>query len=347
MLTKDSKILVVGAGAIGGISAAFIKKAGYNVEIACKHQELADKVKAQGLHVFGVKGEERISMPAVALIRELKEPKDIVLLAVKATDMLDAAKRLRPFLKKDSVVLSMQNGICQDALAKVLGRQKVIACVIAWGATMHNPGELEMTCRGKFLIGDIDNRPNHKLPLLKDILNNVAPVEISRNIKGKQYFKLIFNCCITSISAICGLKLSRMLSDKKIRNIFAEIANEAFTVAGAMDIKVDGFKLLDSKLDYYRFLKGKDLLSNLERQVVIRLLQTNYDKLKSSVAQSLERKKRTEIDYLNGYITANAKRYNIPTPVNAKIVDIIKDIEKGKREISPRNLEDPFFAKFM
>jgi len=343
MVDRESRIAVVGAGAIGGITAALMAKAGYSVEVVCKHRELADTIRTAGLHVFGVKGDFTVSMPAVARISELNKKKDVVFLATKATDMLDAARDLLPFLSNSSVVVSMQNGICEDALARVVGRERTIGCVVGWGGTMHRPAELEITSTGEFIIGNIDNQPDERLPPIKNMLEAVLPVEISGNIMGSLYSKLIINSCITSLGAVCGLYLGEMLAVKKIRKIFVEVMREAIAVADAMGISVEVYA---GKIDYYKLLSGAGLFDHLRRHMMIRLVGFKYRRLKSSMLQSLERGKPTEIDYLNGYISDNGAKYGIPTPVNDMIISIVKDIEIGEKDISPGNFDDPFFSRF-
>lgn len=337
MFDKKSKIVVVGVGAVGGISAALLAQAGYQVEVVCKYPELAEKIKTKGIRVFGVEGELFVTLPAVAAIPGLKGEKDIVLLATKAGDMLAAAKELIPFLKKDSAVVSMQNGICEEALSEIVGRERTIGCVVGWGATMHKPGELEMTSPGDFIIGSLDNKVDDRLTSLKRILDSVVPAAISRNIMGDLYAKLIINSCITTLGALCGLYLGRMLAIKKVRTIFIEIMAEAVAAAKAHGIKVEVFA---GKLDYYRFLEGKGFLANFKRHLFIRVIGFKYRRLKSSSLQSLERGKPTEIDYLNGYITKLAKQKNVPVPVNEKLVKMVKEIEAGKREISIDNFDE-------
>jgi 2-dehydropantoate 2-reductase len=134
-----------------------------------------------------------------------------------------------------------------------------------------------------------------------------------------------------------------MFSIKKVRNIFIEITREAMAVADAMGIKPE---LLPHKVDYYKFSEGTGFFNDLKRRLLIYIITAKYRRLKSSSLQSLERGKPTEIDYLNGYIVDNGKKYNVPTPVNDKIVQIVKDIEAGKRKVALDNLNDPFFARF-
>ena len=121
---KSVKITVVGAGAIGGVTAGFLAREGYDVEIVCKYEDLADKIRHKGIHVFGVGGDFSVVMPAFAKVTELSGTRDIVLLATKATDMIEAARELLPYLKDSTAVVSMQNGICEEALAGVVGRER-------------------------------------------------------------------------------------------------------------------------------------------------------------------------------------------------------------------------------
>jgi 2-dehydropantoate 2-reductase len=185
MPDKSVHIAVVGAGAIGAATAAFVAKAGWNIEIVCKHQEIADLAQSPGLHVFGVKGEHYVPVRAVKNNKDLSAPKEVVLLATKATDCLEAAKDLLAVLSPNSIVVSLQNGICEDALAGVVGRDRMVGCVVGWGATMHGPAQIEVTSPGEFVIGNIDHLADRRLPLVQEMLSAVVPTRISDNIMGE------------------------------------------------------------------------------------------------------------------------------------------------------------------
>jgi 2-dehydropantoate 2-reductase len=94
----------------------------------------------------------------------------VVLLATKATDCLEAAKDLLPVLSPNSIVVSLQNGIWEDALAGVVGHDRMVGCVVGWGATMHGPAQIEVTSPGEFVIGNIDHHPDQRLPLVQEML---------------------------------------------------------------------------------------------------------------------------------------------------------------------------------
>ncbi len=331
------RIGVIGAGAIGGITAALIRQAGYDVEIVCKYENVARQTNENGLHIQGFCGDHWVPMPAVSEIKNMKADKDLILLATKATDLVPAARALLPLLTPDTLVVSLQNGICEETLGEVVGLDRVIGCVVGWGATMNSPGELEMTSGGEFIVGTLDKRPEPKLQTIKEIFDQVVPCHISENILGSLYAKLIVNSCITSLGAICGLYMGQMLADRKIRNIFIDIMHEAMAVADAMDLHVE---TLGGRMNYYRFMAGSGTLAQLRRHLMIRLIGFKYRRLKSSSLQSLERGKPTEIDYLNGYITDKARKLNVPVPVNDKVIRMIKEIEAGNRGISPENFEN-------
>jgi 2-dehydropantoate 2-reductase len=341
MDTKNAKLLVVGAGAIGGITAGYLAKAGRNVGVVDKSQSIVDRIRSEGLHVFGAGGEFRVSLPAYAGIEEVPEKIDIIFLATKATTLPGVAEALKPVLHEGSRVVSLQNGICEELIARVVGEDSTVGCVVGWGATMHAPGELEMTSKGDFIIGRLDGRIDAALPTVQEILASVRPTVISTNIMGHLYAKLVINSCITTLGAVSGLYLGKMLTSRRVRVVFIGIIREAMAVAGAMGLRVEPL----ARFDFAFFLKGPGFLGNLKRHALIRLLGFKYRKLKSSSLQSLERGEKTEIDFFNGYIGRKGRELSIPTPLNDRLVAIVKEIEAGRRAIGLANFEEPLFLE--
>ncbi len=335
--------MVVGAGSIGGISAAFLKKAGYNVEIVCKYEDYKESIVNEGLRVKTLTGSFSEKMKAWVSLADVDEKKDIILFAPKATDMIEAANDLKPLLKEDSLVVSMQNGICEPELERILGSDHIVGCIVGWGATMDKPGRLVMTSGGDFVIGYTDREEDERLAGIAELLEAVVPVRTSSNMMGQLYSKLIINACITSVGAITGLLPGEMMRKRKARKLFVQIIREALELAYILKIQVEDY---GGKLDYYDFTGDKKKMPELRRYIILRLMGLKYRRLKSSSLQSLQRGKLTEIDYLNGYIASNGREYGVPTPVNAAIVNMIHEIEDGKREISIINLDEEVFDKF-
>jgi len=340
MKHENPSILVIGAGAVGGITAGLLKKKGYDVTIVAKYPDYAAKIRETGVILSGKCGSLQVAMPAIASVTEATEGKDIVLLAVKANDMAEAARQALPLIANDGYMVSMQNGICEYELASIAGKERTIGCVVGWGATMETPGVLNMTSAGDFIIGYTDRDPDEDLENIAAILEAVVPVTITSNIIGHRYSKLIINSCITSMGAVCGLYLGEMLARRRMRKIFINIIREAVAVADAMKIKMEVF---GGRLDFRKFVAGSGWLSDLRRDLMIRIIGFKYRRLKSSSLQSIERGKPSEIDFLNGFIVAEASGNSIPVPVNRKIIETVKLIEQGKLAVSIRNFHDPVF----
>lgn len=333
-MSKDISIAVVGAGAIGGITAAFLSRK-YDTEIVCKYEDKAAEVRDKGIHIVGVSGELHIKMNAVAEIDQLSGKKDVIFVVTKAYDMPDAAKSALPFLKDDGVMVSMQNGICVDAMAEIVGKDRTVGCMVGWGSTMLQDGTLNMTNEGEFVIGGVEQ--DMDVSGIKAMLDNVMPTRMSDNILSDLYSKMIINSCITAMGVLSGLYLGEILAQRRARCIFIAIIKEAMDVADAMGLRVLPY---GGKIDYYELMKGEGLLGRFKRQLIIRILGIKYRKLKSSTLQALKRGKPTEIDYYNGYVARKGAQYGVQTPVNSRVVQMIKEIEAGTRKSTPNNFDD-------
>jgi len=234
-MVRNKRIAIIGAGAIGGTTAAFIAKAGYDVTLVCKYDEIAKKANAR-LKVVGVKGTHTIKVNAVKNISDLSGSYDYIFVATKAYDMPVSCKKALAYSHKNTLFLSMQNGISIDAMAKVVGADKTVGCVVGYGSTMLEAGILDMTSTGGLIIGCENN--DIDLTELKEILDHVVETKISDTILSELYSKLIVNSCITSLGVISGLYLGQMLKKKYVREIFLKIMFEAMDVAKKLDIHV-------------------------------------------------------------------------------------------------------------
>lgn len=334
------KIVVIGAGAIGGVTAAYMAMNGIDVTLVCKRQNIQDTIAKAGVHIVGKRGEHFINVKTVLNISDIQsrqdqEKFDYCLIATKAYDLKEAAENMLPYLANDGLIVSMQNGICIDVLTEAVGMQKAAQAVVTWSCTMRGDAFFEITGEGGFILGRADGTIDPKLEELKLAMDKMAPTKITSSILSEMYSKLIINSGITCGGAMTGQTLGEMLRSRQARRFFIELVKEDMALAKAMDLKVPPF---GGRLDYDQFIKGEGFLSNLRRNMILSLVGRKYRNLKSSSLTSLQRGGKTEVDTLNGWISKKAREFHVSTPFNDRIVKIVKEIENGQRAIRPENL---------
>lgn len=334
------RILVIGSGAIGGVTAGILAKKGFDIDIACKNHDIADHLNTDGL-IFKIKNRRYIHfVSAYAGVEETPGNYDYVLHTTKSFDIEEPTKAVLSKLSPTGLIVSFQDGYCETKMARIIGTDRVVGAVIGWGATMNETGIAHMTSQGEMLIGKLDGSDDPRLDNLAFILSSIAPTIAVKNINEHIYSKLVINSCVTTLGAISGLKIGALITDENMRNLFIRIILEAISLAEAMNFEIPDFA---GKINYYRLVKGTTPYHRFRRHALIRIIGFKYRKVKSSGLQSLERGEKTEIDYMNGYLVNKGKELGIDLPVNQRLVEMIHEIEAGTRKISPANMQDAYF----
>ena len=333
---KIIKILIVGAGAIGGVTAAYMSLGGYDVTLMCRSPKTAEIIRSEGLRISDKRGIRQVIMPAVSSPSELTCQFDAVLIATKAYDMPEAANSILPLLKSKGLAVSVQNGICVEELARIAGHDRTAAAVVTWSSTMIGDAHLSVTASGSFIIGRTDGSLRG-LSELKTAMDAAFPTRISDNIIAEMFSKLVINSGITCGGAMTGQTLGEMLRRKPARKFFISVVREDVAVAEAMGLTIPPF---GGKLDYYRFVSGKGALSDFRRHAVLFAVGLKYRDLTSSSLTALRRGRPTEVLFLNGWVSKKGHEYGVATPANDTVCRIIAEIEAGSRVIGPDNMKE-------
>lgn len=333
------KTILIGAGSIGGTVAVLMKRAGYDVSILCHSEKTKNEIEEKGISLHGAKGELHANFRCFASPEEIGEEKfDLCFIATKYAAMEETAKAILPYLKDNSLVVGMQNGICTAELADIVGTRRAVGCMLGFGATRNGAADVTMTSLGEMYIGMPGGYHPQELDRLKTMLDSVLPTKISDNITRQQYSKLIINSCINAVAGITGQTLGNIIDDARAGRLFLAIAREGMHVAKAMKIKVPKYGLL---LEYRMLmLMDNKPYNEICRLVVKMVTKLKYADVKPSTLQSLERGEKTEIDILNGYFAQKGDEYGVETPVNHRLTQMIHEIEAGERAISPENLQE-------
>lgn len=300
------KIAVVGPGAMGCLFAAFLSKSKAEIFILGKDSQRSQELNQQGIIVEGVSGNWQAKMKATADAKEIGIA-DIIIICVKSYDTKEALKNALPLIGENSAILTLQNGIGNiEVISEIAGADKVIGGVTNEGATWLGEGHIRHAGRGETVIGRIDGKIPVIMRAVRETFNQVGlEARISRDIKGLLWSKLIINAGINALTAIARLKNGELIKFEGTRKILRESVAEAVKIAKRKRIKI----IYD------------DPLAKVE--AVCEATSGNV----SSMLQDILRKKRTEIDFINGVIVRQAQELGIPVPVNTILVELIKTIE--------------------
>ncbi len=345
---SSPRILLMGCGAVGGVIAAGLLESGHDLTLMTHNTSISGAIATRGLRAVTPDGTHTLSPKICAALTHsdltsVSGSFDIVLLAMKATGVEDAARRVLPMLAPDGIVVTLQNGIVEDHVAAIIGRERVIGALVGWGATMHGPGVYERTSRGEMTIGELNGSTTERIQRLKTLLDPVAPRTVSTNIYGALWSKLAINCVVTTLGATTGQLLGQMLRQAGVRRLALSVISEVMDVATALGVTLEP---VGGTLDLQRLYLPSSRRdsgfrpSAFPKHAIIGLVGLKFRKLKSSMLQSLERGREPEIDFLNGYVVERGRENGVSTPVNAALTAMVQQIARGERQIRPQNLEE-------
>jgi len=304
MVNPDVRLLIVGAGAIGCLFAARLKRTGFQITLLEKVQETVDRINADGITVEGVSGQYRVMVPAYS-DRAPHEP-DLVILCVKSYDTREASETIRAWLQPDAPILTLQNGVGNiEILQKVFGRERVLGGVTAEGATLVTPGKIRHAGQGETIVGGGKAAGEVASVFEKAGFNIRAVDDIYPFIWGK----LIINVGINALAAITRLKNGRLPELKGARSIMEEAVKEAVTIIKAKNIDIPIPDPLGRVLDVCQATAGNV----------------------ASMLQDVLNQKKTEIDSINGAIVREGAALGIPTPVNSTLTSLVQTIQETYR----------------
>ncbi len=292
----------MGAGAVGCYYGGMLARAGHEVTLIGRAAHV-EAMKRAGLRLETGTFNELISVSA-SDSPEAVRGAELVLFCVKSPDTEMAGASLKKHLHQNALMLSLQNGVDNaERLASVLGRE-VIPAVVYVATEMKGPGHVRHHGRGELVIGESAASER----VAQALRTAGVPVEISHNVAGALWAKLVVNCAYNALSAIAQLPYGQLVSVAGIAQVMRAVVDECLAVARASGVQVPG-----------------DM-----HDAVQRIAQTMPGQ-RSSTAQDLERGKPTEIEHLNGVVVKKGDALGIPTPVNRTLLELVRALEMRGR----------------
>ena len=301
-MTPTLKVAVMGAGAVGCYFGGMLARAGHDVTLIARPLHV-DAIARAGLRMETKTFDAHVPLAASSDAQAVSGA-DLVLFCVKSTDTELAGAQIRPHLLPHTLVLCLQNGVDNaDRLRTVLPPHQVAAAVVYVATEMAGPGHVKHHGRGELVI-----EPSSTSQAVAQALAGAGvPTEVSDNVRGALWLKLIINCAYNAVSAIAQKPYGQAVQGDGIRGVMRDVVDECLAVAQADGVNVPG--------DVHG--------------TVARLVESMPGQF-SSTAQDLARGKPTEIDYLNGLIVRRGQALGIPTPANRVLWALVKLLE-GRR----------------
>jgi 2-dehydropantoate 2-reductase len=235
-----------------------------------------------------------------------------------------------------------QNGLCELRVAGIVSREKVVGAVVAWGASMPEPGVFDRTSAGGFTVGRLDGGRDEPLQRLVSILSAAGPVDVTDNLLGARWSKLAINCAVSTLGTVAGRHIGALLRAPMARRLGLEIITEVTRVAAASGVRLEPVSttfdvgaLALGPRERRRSLRPMLLL----RHAMLLAIGHRYRRLRSSMLRAMEKGRPPAVDFLNGEIVEHGRRAGVSTPVNEAACQVVWQIARGQLEPGTHALE--------
>ncbi len=296
---ESLRFAVVGAGSVGCYFGGMLARAGVPVTLIGRPVHV-DAMRERGLRLDTLTFDDTVRVEASTDAAAVAGA-DVVLFCVKSTDSVETAREIAPHLGEHTVVLSLQNGVENAELISQALPQAVIPAVVYVATEMAGPGHLKHHGRGELVIAESPS----SAAIVAAFARAGVPVQVSDNVAGALWAKLIVNCAYNALSAIAQKPYGKLVEIDSVPPLMQAVVDECLRVAAADGVAVTG-----------------------DSHEAVRRIAHSMAGQYSSTAQDVARGKPNEIDFLNGYVVRRGRALGIPAPINQTLWTLVKLVEK-------------------
>ncbi|MFD1067635.1 ketopantoate reductase family protein [Oceanobacillus locisalsi] len=334
------KFTIIGAGAIGGVIAGYLAYHENNVTLVDINQEHIDTINKKGLTIETTHEPivVRIDTCMLNQLIQLSDKLDVIILAVKSQHTKHVINEIKHLIGKNTVVISMQNGLNEHIIANMIGQDRTIGSFVNLFADYLEPGRIQYGGVGSLYIGELDGKITNRLLDIQNRLKAWGNVQITSNIFGYLWSKLAYGAILTATATV-DETMEYLIANHEYRELFVEISTEVLQVAEQLHIQTEAFDDWDpaiiyspnNKRDWDRIHEQFDLL--------VKRLQT-YKKKKSGIWRDLAvHKRKTEVPNQLEPVIEKGEQFQLDMPLIRKLLNMITELETGKREMNYQNLD--------
>ena len=250
----------------------------------------------------------------------------------------------KDFLSEKGVIVTLQNGIPEPGIAEIIGEDHTMGCAVEWGAALIEPGVCELTSEPdslSFHMGKMNGITDEQFNEVKALLELMCPVHEEPNLMGARWSKLLINATFSGLGTVVGGVFGDVSEDKFGKQVAIRCMKECIDVghaAGVTFAPVQGKNIVG--LFYY-----KGALKRMFGTLLLPVAMKKHRLIEPSMLQDLKKGKPCEVDAINGVVCEFGRKYGVKTPINDRIVEIIKKIQAGELEAGKGNLK--YFKEFM
>lgn len=328
------QITIIGAGAIGGVLGAYMAAAGHNILLVDNVPEHVAAINKHGLRISGFRGDRTFRVRAVTP-DQLTGPLEFVIVAVKAQHTVSALAPVAPLLAEDGFVVSLQNGLNDEAIASCVGRERTVEAFVHFGADYQEPGHILLAGEVPIRVGELDGSLTPRLTRIAGALAAAMPTALTQNVFGYLWGKMCY-ATMAFAGALVDRPFGEACAHPRYQDMMIEIAREAGRTAQALGIRMEPIGGLDPNL----FLLEEFAPARAALNAMAEAGKGGLKQYTGIQRDLMVRKRRTEVDHQPGAVLAKAKRIGLAVPYCEQIVPMIKEVEDGKRPLGWANLDE-------
>ncbi len=338
----SKRIAVVGAGAIGGYAGGHMASAGHDVTLIDAWPEHVEAMRKHGLHISGMTPAETVTVKVSALhvcdVQQVvkQPPFDVAFICVKSYDTEWATHLIKPYLAPGGFVVSLQNCINEERIAAIMGWGKVIGCIASLiAAELVAPGRVKRTIHlgGAehlvYRVGEVHGRHTERAQWVADLLSAADSSKVTTNLWGERWSKLVLNSMRNGLSAATGLSGNERDGRVETRRLSIRLGSEAVRVGQALGFNLETMLGMEPETLARAGEGNADALTEIEN-ILIEGSKGRADDQRPSMGQDMLKGRRTETDFINGFVADKGAEIGVPALVHAKMNAAVQRVERGE-----------------
>src|SRR6185312_13642806 len=351
-MAEQKKIVVFGAGAIGGYTGGNLAHNGFDVTLIDPWPEHIEAIRKDGLALDGVTEDEFVrARPKTLHLTEVQnlakeKPIDICFISMKSYDTEWATTMMRQYLAPGGYCVSLQNCINEERIAGIVGLGKTVGAIAAiLSAELYAPGKIRRTGAKNppghevYRVGEVHGRMTKRIEELGDMIRTIDTCKVTDNLWGERWSKLCVNGMHNGVSAASGLSGNAMRQDDRIRRVIIKLGGEAVKVGQALGYRLEDIAGQDAEKLARASEGDRAALDEVESlMLALRNTQQRSEHQRPSMGQDMQKGRRTEIDFINGVIVQRGREIGRAAPTHEKLIAAVKRVELGQAAPSPDHL---------